>query len=219
MSFALPAARLALMRLLRSRVRTRLPNASTVIDPAFTSSNASKPLTSACKSIGPKSVSNLRIVPFRKVAPSQLNGEPSGKSRERGRKGANACNRRCELSGAREKHKVEIGAAVVGAVEDRTPPANNHKLYARINQQLDCGIDAHRLGLRAAPRTRSAASDTSCIWRARSAGVSLNWPISSVKSMPYFLAASMRLPGGGFRSLSAARANSSGVNARSSFTH
>jgi len=54
--------------------------------------------------------------------------------------------------------------------------------------------------------------------RARSAGESLNWATSSVKSTPYCLAASMRLPGAGFRSLSAARANSSGVNARSSFT-
>jgi len=55
-------------------------------------------------------------------------------------------------------------------------------------------------------------------FRTLSSGVSLSCSISNVKSIPYFCAASILLPGAGFRSFSAARSNSSGVNARSSFT-
>ncbi len=97
-------------------------------------------------------------------------------------------------------------------------PPDDYEFRSRIDKRLYRRVNTHRLRRRAAPRTLPATCDTLSIRATRSAGVSRNWLISSVKSIPYFFAASMRLPGAGFRNLSSARASSSGVNARSSFT-
>ena len=67
-SFSLPAARFALIRLLRFKIRTCRPNASVTTDPVKSSSNVPSPATSASRSILPKSVFSVDTVPFRSVA-------------------------------------------------------------------------------------------------------------------------------------------------------
>ena len=80
---------------------------------------------------------------------------------------------------------------------------------------LQRALKFHQERLRAIPRTFSSDCDARCNLLARSAGVSRNCSISSVRSTPYFCAASIRLPGAGFRSLCSARTSSSAVNFRS----
>jgi hypothetical protein len=103
--------------------------------------------------------------------------------------------------------------------EDSGPAGNSRcPIDTGIAQRLKRHSQLHPARLRAIPRTCSSSSEASSSLRARSSGVRRNCSIKSVKSTPNVFAASMRLPGAGFRNLAAALANSSAVNARSSPT-
>src|ERR1700691_922593 len=121
-----------------------------------------------------------------------------------------------KVSGLPRVADVEIVRHESAAVDDRRPAADKNELHMGVDQHLYRGIDVHWRRRRPAPRTLSAIRQASSICSTRSAGVSRNWPISSVKSMPNFWAASMRLPGAGGGSLASARASFSGVRARNS---
>jgi len=75
--------------------------------------------------------------------------------------------------------------------------ADNDEIHAGIAKQLHRTFELHQERLRATPRTPSIALDAASNLCARWAGERRNCSISSVMSMPYFCAASMRLPGTG----------------------
>jgi hypothetical protein len=66
-----------------------------------------------------------------------------------------------------------------------------------VAERLDRFLKLHYERRRAAPRTCSSAVEVSSSFLARSAGVRRNCSTSSVKSMPWFWAASIRLPRAG----------------------
>ncbi len=68
-----------------------------------------------------------------------------------------------------------------------------------IAQNADCCLELHQRRVRAAPRTFSIAMEALSAMRARSAGVRRNCSMRRPRSIPYRCAASMRLPGSGFR--------------------
>src|SRR6266446_4126267 len=125
-------------------------------------------------------------------------------------------NQPAQISFPPREEDVEVTGDMGAAVQDRRPAADDNKLDAGVAERLNRPVKIH-LG-RATPRTLSAVCARPCNRRARSPGSRRNCSINRVKSTPNFFAASMRLPGAGFRNLDSARANSSGVKARSSLT-
>ena len=128
---------------------------------------------------------------------------------------ASASTKRRRLSGFRKKH-IQVIGHVDTAMKNRRPSSNNDELHSGITQRLNRNLEVHCSRMRAAPLAFSTVCATKCILHTRSLGVSRNCSISSVKSIPCRLAASIRLPGAGFRNRISALANSSGVKGSSS---
>lgn len=83
-----------------------------------------------------------------------------------------------------------------------------------VAKRLQRALEFNQRRLRAIPLTFSSDRAARRNLLARSAGVRRNYSMSSVRSMAYFCAASMRPPGAGLRCLCSARASSSAVNIR-----
>ncbi len=68
---------------------------------------------------------------------------------------------------------VKIAGNVGTALEDGCPTPDDYELYVGVAEPLDCDLKVHvSPDLRIAPRTDSAICASSCMRRARSAGLS-----------------------------------------------
>src|SRR5271165_2896661 len=156
-----------------------------------------------------RGVSQCRRIPH-KWKPLRKTSRPWMKGRKRISEAANV------RAGTRIED-VEVECDHRASVENRGHAANHDEFHTAIAERPDRAIDFHYRRLEAMPRSGPRLSDVCCSLTKRSAGDSRSCSINSVKSIPNFFAASIRLPGAGFRKRAAARSNSSGVSARNSF--